>query len=617
MINYFFTANFIIVILLVTSCSFFHKATLTVNVENSGMPVENSLVTLYSVGKYRSDPFKITEVVTPKNGLVKLQLDFSKIEILKIVVQNHNIETLYYPEIKYLNPPKWWQDHDLVLNIKLSSWKLKHQAINNKFIQQEMPLIPIFDFPDIPLTDSISIDQMEATLLPEQSKEILSFSSKIQSNFNKNLHEYKKFNNESFKTIVNNKNVLFEEALNIAITAKGLPLEGAHVFAVKNASQSIIYLGSSDTKGMLNVSIPTNRRVDSFIFKKPSYVTVLKPLSAGSGKKSFSVEMQEGITTEFLLQSFAYGIGRGFDKSKLLANGLKLDVSGLSGFVVTQKPIDEKVQIEIEQNLALPQKIDSKTLVKSLSLNTVNNNIPTIYVSSITPYKPAIGLVEPILSGELQTHQSWRRLRREFFTRFMNDFSIRGMIFDDVLKMANSIALSPYQMAKTGWAHTTFASELDVLMEIKYLESEEENDFTLAGLIYDKSGKIIFEQNMPIKNEAESEKVAAKMYQNLISNLPIEGHIIKKENDNFTLNLGKLQSVIEGDQFVAFGQKHSYAPPDKPIAILQVKSVSDKESIMTPITGKEILQTTEVVRVIRYPEKIIQKDFQTQVAQVQ
>ena len=180
------------------------------------MPIENSLVTLYSVGKYRSDPFKITEVVTPKNGLVKLQLDFSNIEILKVVVQNHNVETLYYPEIKYLNPPKWWQDHDLVLNIKLSSWKLKHQAINNKFIQQEMPLIPIFDFPEIPLTDSISIDQMEATLLPDHPKEILSFSSKMQSNLNKNVHEYKKFNNESYKTIVNHKNVLFEEALNLA-----------------------------------------------------------------------------------------------------------------------------------------------------------------------------------------------------------------------------------------------------------------------------------------------------------------------------------------------------------------------------------------------------------------
>ena len=52
--------------------------------------------------------------------------------------------------------------------------------------------------------------------------------------------------------------------------------------------------------------------------------------------------MVEGKSSDFILQNYAYFVGRGLDKTELKLNSLKLDVSSLLGFVSAQKQIDDK-----------------------------------------------------------------------------------------------------------------------------------------------------------------------------------------------------------------------------------------------------------------------------------
>ena len=66
-----------------------------------------------------------------------------------------------------------------------------------------------------------------------------------------------------------------------------------------------------------------------------------------------------------------------------------------------------------------------------------------------------------------------------------------------------------------------------LLIQIYFDENEGGKDFTLFGKVYDKFGKLIMDRSI-LFNSDDAEKVAAKMYSSLISSLPIEGGVIKK-----------------------------------------------------------------------------------------
>ncbi len=195
----------------------------------------------------------------------------------------------------------------------------------------------------------------------------------------------------------------------------------------------------------------------------------------------------------------------------------------------------------------------------------------------------------------------------------MSEMSIRSIISDDVNKIANAMNLSTLELAKQGWKNSIYSGELDILMQLYFDESENGKDYNLIGKIYDKTGKIIFEKEQIFQNE-EAEKISANLYSLMLANIPIEGAVTKKKSKEITINLGKNQNIVETDLFVIYAQKNPTSPPDKPVGIGKVKNISDKESILDIQVGWEQIEKNEVLRCVRFPEKLIQQEIQNHIA---
>ncbi|WP_186643748.1 hypothetical protein [Fluviispira vulneris] len=607
--------------LLLCACTLERKGLITITVVNSDQKkLPHTGLTLYEISADPKKERKLIQTATDSSGKVTWELNYSKIKEVKIVAKNENLETLYLPELKYLKSPSWWQEQDIEILITLKKIAFKEnltlltKARNEKTLQPKETLL---DFPDDPISQSIAISQIENNLSPEIIKPI-PFNSILNTNIYKQMifepKDTEIKTNEKV-TITENKNVLFDDSMSVEVYADGKPLENVQIYLGRNATQNVSFVGSTDMKGNIVIPMPKNRRGDMLYLKRNSYLTVAKPISSGSGRQKLRVDMLPGKSTEFLLNNYAYGFGRGMEKTELHFNSLKVDQSTMLGFVTMAKPFEDKSNISIVQKNAIPEKLEASFLKKNLDFYSLVNQIPVIFVSSLTPYKPSVGLIEPPLLGSLQTNMLWRRVRREFFSRFMNEFYMRGIIADDVQKMANSLDLSPLEMAKAGWKQAPFASDLDMIMSIQF--KDENNKFTdIEGKVYDKSGRLISERIVPI-NESDGEKSAAKLFSFLSADLPIEGAIIKKAKTEVTINLGKNYNISVGDQFVAYIGKSTFSQPDKPVALIRVKSVNEKDSLAEIITGLDKIDKIDVIRITRYPEKWIQTELSKQIANTQ
>lgn len=615
--------NFYLFLLLfiVTSCSDFQKGTLTVEVENNKhLAVANNEISLFAVNHKNTEAIKIAAADSKLGNSVKWDVDFSKLQTMKLVIRNKEIDKIYLPEIVFLSAPKWWQDRDLKLTISLKEIQLQAKKnivdSGNKEKEKSKTESSILDFPSDPISQSLSIQQIEEPLSPETlpelglAKSIFDISKPTKGNLieNEGLKEALFLN-----TITEKKSNLYEDTIVVEVLNNGKPVENSYVFLGRNGTQAIRYAGTTDAAGSISLQVLHQYRPDVILVKKDTFITSYKPLTSGSGKQNFRVDLAEGKSTDFILQHYAYFVGRGLDKTELRLNSLKLDISNLLGFVSAQKQVDEKSFFTLLQKNAVPENIDSRSLKKSIEISELSNRIPMLFVSSVLPYKPAVGFIEPPILGALQNNAIWRRARREFFSRFMNEMFIRSIISDDVNKMANTMNISAIEMARQGWKDSQFAGELDVIFQLYFDEHEDGKELNLIGKIYDKTGKIIFDKEETFK-PPEAEKAAASLYSVMLANLPIEGAVIKKNKKEITINLGKNQHLVPADLFVIYAQKNLTSPPDRPIGVGKVKSVAEKESILDIQIGWEQIEKNEVLRVIRYPEKLIQQEIQKQIA---
>ncbi len=603
------------------ACSLERKGMITITVVNSDQKkLPQTGLFLYDISNDPKNERKLIQTLTDSTGKVIWELNYSNVKKVKIVAKNENLETLYLPEMKYFITPAWWQEQDIEILITLKKISFKENLSLLSKAKSENNLKTketLLDFPDDPISQSIAISQFESNLTPEIIKPIL-FNTILNTNINKQMNldskETEIKTNEKV-TITENKNVLFDDSVIIEVFGEAKPLENVQVYLGRNATQTVSFVGSTDMKGNIVIPMPKNRRGDMFYLKRNSYLTMAKPISSGSGRQKLRVDMLPGKSTEFLLNNFAYGFGRGMDKTELHFNSLKVDQSTMLGFVTLAKPFEEKSNISVVQKNAIPEKLEPSFLKKNLEFFNLVNQIPVIFVTSLSPYKPSVGLIEPPLIGSLQTNMLWRRIRREFFSRFMNEFYMRGIIAEDVQRMANSLEMSPLEMAKAGWKNAPFATDLDMIMSIQF---KDENDkFTdIEGKVYDKSGRLISERIVSI-HEKDGEKSAAKLFSLLSADLPIEGSIVKKAKTEVTINIGKNYNISIGDQFVAYIGKSSFSQPDKPVALIKVKSVNEKDSLADVITGLDKIDKIDVIRITRYPEKWIQSELSKQIANSQ
>jgi hypothetical protein len=594
------------------SCSYFFQGHLEVTLTSDNVPVKDAKILLY--GKSKNKESFIGYLFPNKQGKIVTNIDFSKYQSLKIVTTSTGLDKILLPAIEYVTIPHWWQEQVLKLNIILP-------AIGAT-VAKNLPIVateskPSQESEESPPPEVVHMSQLESPLI-EEPKPIKSFIIPI---FPATFISKKNENKIQNKTITDNF-VNYLKLSNFKITADNKPLANAIIYIGYNISQTIKRAGTTNELGEIQIHYNKLFPPDVVIVKKENVITNIAAFVDNASSQSILIDCKIGKSTEFLIQNYAYGISRGFDKTEIFLNGAKQNVSSSLGLLILPNELKPEDNYTIEQKNSILSTISMDDLKKQLRSHN-SDEFNSMVLPAIVPFKPTVGFIEPNLTGLIESNMLWRRARREFFSRFINEQSFKTKIQDDLIKITNakgdlsndkdiSLEEKTLNFFRRGWENSDYAKDIDLLIQIDFIQSEESP--TLVGRIYDKSGQIITEQKKSF-NENNAEQVASQMYQYLMEQLPIESNVLQQENGIFTLNVGKKQRVKTGDFFVSYIPENFYSIPNKFAGVLKITEVtSDLESKAKAIFGLNKLENNISIRAVRATQSQIDQQIKKRIS---
>ncbi len=582
-----------------SSCSYFLQGRLEIVVTAGETPVSDAQLTLY--GKNKNKEIFIGYLFPNSQGFISTDIDFSKYQSIKVVTTNKSIEKILLPSIEHVSIPGWWQEQVVKLNINLTDPSLPMQNHSplakqeNKIQDEAKP-----ELPEIVLIPQIESNLYEPPPTKPQLENRISATTPLVSSTTP--YQTKPLN----KTITEKK-VGYWKSTTLKITSEGKPLNNVNLYIGYNVSQTIKREGSSNEAGEIKFDFYKPSPPDVLIIKKNGFITNVTQFMESSSQ-SIIVDLKPGKSMDFLVQNYAYGVGRGMDKTELYLNGVKQDVSTPIGFLTYAKELKPEEKLSLEQKNSIITNITADDLKKQFENN--HGEIASLFLPSVTPFKPTVAFVEPSLTGEvLESNMLWRRARREFFSRFINEQSFKTKIKDDLLKLVD--ANNPIETLKRGWQNSSFAKDLDLVVEINFIQNEENP--LITGRIYAKNGQIITEQKKSF-NASNAEQVASQLYTYLLEQLPIESYVVQQEKGVFTLNVGQKQHLNKGDLFIAYVPDSFYSAPNKASGVLKVTEVTDTEAKATAILGLEKLQNNISVRCVRASQTQIDNEMKKSIS---
>lgn len=589
---------------LFTGCSYFFQGRLEISVTSNQEPLADAQLILY--GKNKNKEMFIRYLQPNSQGKVVTTIDFSKYQSLKVVATSTSLEKLSLPDVEFAMVPQWWEEQLLQLKLDLPRLETSQVAKNEIPTKTDAINKEILEKEDIQAPEVISISQLESDLY-ERLQPANQFKNNILSHSTLSNNPIK--NIDIKKTITENK-VDYLTSSAFKIMAENSPVENARIFIGYNASQAIKSIGETDKLGELSFSYNKALAPDILIVKKPGFITSMTPFIPSAGSQPLSLELKAGKSLDYLVQNYAYGVGRGLDKTELFFNGAKQEVSTVLGFLTFAKELKGDDILSIEQKNSIISSIPANDLKKAAQNKP--DEIVTLFLPPITPFRPTVGFIEPDLTGNLESNMLWRRARREFFSRFINEQSFKTKIPDDLKKITNAGSIQSLDLFKHGWENSNFAKDVDMIMQIDF--SEDAENPTLIGRIYTKNGQIIAEQKSSF-NITNAEQVASQMYHSIMSQLPIEAYVTQQEKGVFTLNVGKNQHISTGDLFAALIPQEFYSVPNKAVGVFKVTEVLETESKAIALVGIEKLQHNISIRAIRTPQPLIENEIKKQIAE--
>jgi len=621
LVRVFFAGLFIF---FVSSCTYLKEGVVDVSLTSStGIPLkEHSTISIYGLDNNLAvKKTYIEQQVLDSNG--EFKINFSGVDKIKIQVKNDSLSPLYLPVVKFLDVPAFWQE----------------QSINIQLVLQE--LVP----PSTPLPSLPTTSEDENLVSPSHPSERIALSQiedpiPADDNFvyqkpqNKNLLQTKSnalqkddnFSNvsqDALKRSENNKNI--DKTISIKAQFQASPVSRVAVYMGKYASQSVSFLGFTNDLGVLDVSLNPALKPDILFLMKTGFITgVVSVPSVFVSSPILHVDMKEGEKQDVFLTAQVYGVGRAVVQAQLLIDGLKQGASPYFGYFSIPVPgeededTDEGVDINPTDNIslqlqnALPQTISGQAMDDFL---LADQNTPSgkslppmkpLYVSLQEPFKPSVGLIEPLEQNASIDNLYFRRFRREFFSRFMGEIQFKSMIFSDVLNLAQLAHTSPVELANRGWNTEPFAGVLDFACVLSFKEEGEASFLTTE--LYDKFGQKYLSLKQDLKKE-NPEIMAKESFQKLQNSLPVEGYITKKEKDLFFSNLGKIHFIKPNDLFVAYVPHGDFLSPEEPVALLKAQQVEEKTSTLKWEKGDRKALAKENIRISRMSLSEIQKRF--------
>ena len=346
------------------------------------------------------------------------------------------------------------------------------------------------------------------------------------------------------------------------VTLEGKPVSGAQVFMGRARTRTLDLLGVTDALGNVSLTWPRAIWGESIFVRHACCVPTVRPLAASKVGTSQNIPLVAGAGFDFFVQNYAYGLGRGIEKAGVGSTQGTADVAGALGLAIASaKSLGSALFVSgqgmIPTKMALADIPRDKTpLVPSIS-----------FAGTTKPYLPYVGLVEHVEGNSLQDRGvefsvdgKLRRLRRDFFTRFIQAKSFRPVISAEVGRLARAVGLEPLSLVSSGWEFTPLAPEFDLLLLLEYGNAATSQSLILK--LTDRSGKVLLAKTLRDVNfNSEPEKKGRELYDEFTSAIPYEGTVLSVQAGSVRINWSNQMGIAlkPGEKVAIYGP-----PADKP-----------------------------------------------------
>jgi hypothetical protein len=330
----------------------------------------------------------------------------------------------------------------------------------------------------------------------------------------------------------------------------GKPLSGVQVFATDQGTHSLVQMGVTGGDGVLRAPFPAGLKPEGLLMRHPCCKPQLRPIMAqGQSPNMTTLSAEKG--RDFVLLRDLYGYARTVPNTELWSGGARLDVAGETGIAIAALSQVVKNEFSLVNRDAVPEIFLGKLPLKESEPKPV-----IVYTGTKRAQLPVVGLIE-FAAGEEGAGGSnegrWRRFRREFFSRFVQNQTIRAMIPSDVLTLGDAAKLKPRELVERGWEFTVMSPSLDFLL---VLDGQQRQSF-VARLV-DRSGTVLWEAKVATDDAVAPEKRGAELFGEFLGRFPYEGTVLALAEGVVTVNLSN-----DIDRALKTGQAFQFFGPQK------------------------------------------------------
>ena len=333
-------------------------------------------------------------------------------------------------------------------------------------------------------------------------------------------------------------------SLSVEVMSEGKPLGGAQVYTAKRSARKMVKLGATSENGVLESDYPA-ALLGETIFVRHSccfsqQLNLPKAIQAGSSdlpswKQKLSIESRKlrvdlapGVSHDFFVRQQSYGVPRVFERVSLVRNAQTLEVTNSLGVAsVSGKNLAQgNTALEFYSADAVPLRrneafmIESKTEEEPFLVSMSQARVPSPVVGFYETLRGKIVYAESHLVGE----PLFRRARREFLSRFIQEKTFRPLIFSELSKLVHQGGQQMEKIARDGWDIGPLQGEFDylVVLEMGLVEG-------FGMKLLDSSGRAVWKENFTDAKWLVAPEIAGrKAFDTLLSNLPFETAIVSK-----------------------------------------------------------------------------------------
>lgn len=385
------------------------------------------------------------------------------------------------------------------------------------------------------------------------------------------------------------------QTLTVAVVdGAGRELAGAQVFLGRHRTGTLMFAGKTDSQGAIESKISKAVRIDAVYARHECCGPKLAPFSFSGARDRVRIALSSRPGMGFFLRNYAYGIGRGIEKTELRSGPSLVDVAGSLGLVIGA---EDRLQgeVRLQSRLAVP---DSVALGHADDNSLFSESYEVSYAGTLQPPRPLVGIWE---RAEMRDDGQWRRFRREFFSHFMKSPAFRPVVSAEVTRLLNAAGLSDENIAEEGWETSLLNAEIDLLWKVS--PSIEKGQVSLVA--QDRSGLVLHRLDLSLPASEAPEVKAKEVFDTFLAAMPCEGTLLDSIGKVAQINLGSVHgwNLRVGHRFVIYGFAGA-AWREEPVTQMGVATVvavrdnvSDVE--LEAAEGKDLSALRAGLRVVR------------------